>query len=107
MRRPIAASNRKVLMYVYTAAAVTITIGGSLYGAELATKQEKKKLTQRDYEATFEEKIEALQTARGILVSKKATVEKQLHELEERIEERARKGMPSTSNESSREQTPK
>lgn len=39
---PIA--NRKVLMYVYTAAAITITIGGSLYGAELASKQEKKKV---------------------------------------------------------------
>ncbi|EEA22701.1 hypothetical protein TMatcc_001544 [Talaromyces marneffei ATCC 18224] len=103
MRKPIPASKRKIWMYVYTAAAVTITIGGSLYGAELATKQQKKKLAQKEHEATFDEKIQALQTARGILVSKKNTVEKQLHELEERIAERARKGIPSTSN-GSREQ---
>lgn len=44
MRKPLAASNRKVWLSVYTAAAVTIIIGGSLYGAELATKQEKKKV---------------------------------------------------------------
>lgn len=44
MRKPMPTSNRKVLMYVYTAAAITITIGGSLYGAELASKQEKKKV---------------------------------------------------------------
>ncbi|RAO66887.1 uncharacterized protein BHQ10_002899 [Talaromyces amestolkiae] len=104
MRKPISTSNRKVLMYVYTAAAITITIGGSLYGAELASKQEKKKLAQKDHDATFDEKIEALQTARGILISKKNTVEKQLLELEERIAERARKGISTTSNESSREQ---
>jgi hypothetical protein len=44
MRKPMPTSNRKVLMYVYTAAAITITIGGSLYGAELASKQERKKV---------------------------------------------------------------
>jgi hypothetical protein len=44
MKKPISTSNRKILMYVYTAAAVTITVGGSLYGAELASKQEKKKV---------------------------------------------------------------
>jgi hypothetical protein len=44
MRKTLPTSNRKVLMYVYTAAAVTITIGGTLYGAELATNQEKKQV---------------------------------------------------------------
>jgi hypothetical protein len=49
MRKPIPTSKRKVLMYVYTAAAITITIGGSLYGAELASKQEKKKVFQTHF----------------------------------------------------------
>lgn len=46
-------------------------------------------LIQKSHEATYDEKIQALQSAREILVSKKHTVEKQLHELEERIAERA------------------
>lgn len=44
MKPRMSPQNRRIWLYFYTAAAVTITIGGTLYGAELATKQEKKKV---------------------------------------------------------------
>ncbi|OKL61753.1 hypothetical protein UA08_02895 [Talaromyces atroroseus] len=107
MKKPMAAPNRRVLMYFYTAAAVTITIGGSLYGAELKTKQDKQKTAKKDHEATFDEKIQSLKSAREILVSKKHNVERQLQELEERMAEKARKGISSAPNESQHERSSK
>ncbi|KAL1965195.1 hypothetical protein VTN77DRAFT_5949 [Rasamsonia byssochlamydoides] len=76
-----------------TTAVVTTTIIGTLWGAELKTKQEVQQANEKREQATIDEKIESLQNMRANLVAKKATVEKQLQDLEARIEEKKRKGL--------------
>ncbi|KAL1979720.1 hypothetical protein VTN96DRAFT_5264 [Rasamsonia emersonii] len=85
-------SLQTVRTFLLTASVITITIGGTLYGAELKSKQEVKQANEKREQATIDEKIESLQTMRANLVAKKATVEKQLQDLEARMEEKKRKG---------------
>ncbi|KAH8705595.1 hypothetical protein BGW36DRAFT_285461 [Talaromyces proteolyticus] len=92
----MAPSAKATRTFLLTASIVSITIGGSLYGAELKSKQEKKQIIEKDHQATFDEKIQSLQSARQVLVSKKLAVEKQLQDLEIRIAERSRKGLASS-----------
>lgn len=54
-----------------------------------------KQANEKREQAAIDDKIESLQTMRANLVSKKMTVEKQLQDLEARMEEKKRKGLVS------------
>ncbi|OXV11316.1 hypothetical protein Egran_00925 [Elaphomyces granulatus] len=85
----ISPSIRTIKTALLTAAVTTITIGGTLYGAELKTqKTSQDQRQQQSEEITMEEKLHSLRSARDVLVSKKGAVEKQLRDFEARVEER-------------------
>ncbi|KAL4746702.1 hypothetical protein BDW72DRAFT_197445 [Aspergillus terricola var. indicus] len=86
-------SPQKVKKLVLTGAVTAVTIAGTLYGAGLKTQQEVSQQTQTAREITVDERIASLQSTRQVLVSKKELVEKQMRDLDARIEERKQKGI--------------
>ncbi|OJJ43071.1 hypothetical protein ASPZODRAFT_74964 [Penicilliopsis zonata CBS 506.65] len=92
-------SPQTVRRLILTGAVTSITIAGTLYGAGLKTNTEVAQTTQKRREATIESKLEVLRETRTTLVSKKDMVEKQLRDLEARIEDRKRKGVDAASKE--------
>ncbi|KAL1849549.1 hypothetical protein Plec18170_007457 [Paecilomyces lecythidis] len=87
------ASNPKFKRLVLTAAVTTITIAGSLYGAGLKTEQEAKQAEKQRNETPIDDRIESLRTLRNELVTKRNVVQKQIHDLDARIEDRKKKGL--------------
>ncbi|KAL3434120.1 hypothetical protein BDV09DRAFT_196060 [Aspergillus tetrazonus] len=86
-------SPQKVKKLVLTGAVTAVTIAGTLYGAGLKTQQEVSQQTQKAREITLDERIASLQSTRQVLVGKKELVEKQMRDLDARIEERKQKGI--------------
>ncbi|KAL4904621.1 hypothetical protein BDW74DRAFT_154267 [Aspergillus multicolor] len=86
-------SPQKFKKLVLTGAVTAITIAGTLYGAGLKTQQEVSQHTQKAREVTFDERIAALQNTRQVLMGKKELVERQMQDLDARIEERKQKGI--------------
>ncbi|KAL6239523.1 hypothetical protein BDW75DRAFT_236433 [Aspergillus navahoensis] len=86
-------SPQKVKRLVLTGAVTAVTIAGTLYGAGLKTQQEVSQHTQKAREITLDERIASLQSTRQVLVGKKELVEKQIRDLDARIEERKQKGI--------------
>lgn len=86
---------QNVRRLVLTGAVVSVTIAGSLYGAGLKTEQEAIQKTQKRQEATIDERISSLQTIRASLTTKKEMVEKQILDLDARIEAKKEKGLDS------------
>ncbi|RHZ49549.1 uncharacterized protein CDV56_106405 [Aspergillus thermomutatus] len=78
---------------VLAAAVTSITIAGTLYGAGVKTEQEVAQTAQKSQEATIDERIASLRAMRQSLMSKKELVERQIDDLEKRIQERAQKGL--------------
>ncbi|KAL4898773.1 hypothetical protein BDV59DRAFT_197644 [Aspergillus ambiguus] len=87
------ATNPKTRRLVLTGAVTAITIAGSLYGAGIKTGQEVTQTVQKTREATIDERIALLQGTRQDLASKKQLVERQLQDLDAKIEDRKRKGI--------------
>ncbi|PLB49250.1 hypothetical protein P170DRAFT_475551 [Aspergillus steynii IBT 23096] len=87
------ASNFKAKRLVLTAAVTSITIAGTLYGAGLKSGQEVTQAAQKAREVSIDERISALRNTREELAAKKGLVEKQMKDLEVRIEERKRKNI--------------
>ncbi|KAL4977926.1 hypothetical protein BDW66DRAFT_131344 [Aspergillus desertorum] len=83
----------KVKTLVLTGAVTAVTVAGTLYGAGLKTQQEVSQHTQKAREITLDEQIASLQSTRQMLVGKKELVEKQMRDLDARIEERKQKGI--------------
>jgi len=86
-------SPKIIKTFLYTVAVVSITIGGSLYGAELKSKTETRETNEKLERASLDEKIGALRSSRAALVAKKIMVEKQIQDLETKIEKKRRKNM--------------
>ncbi|KAG2026174.1 hypothetical protein GB937_002324 [Aspergillus fischeri] len=84
---------RNVPKLVLAAAVTSITIAGTLYGASVKTEQEVTKTVQKSREATIDERIASLRAMRQNLASKKELVERQMDDLEKRIQERPQKGL--------------
>ncbi|KAL3460622.1 hypothetical protein BJX64DRAFT_290100 [Aspergillus heterothallicus] len=78
---------------VLTGAVTCITIAGTLYGAGLKTEKEVAQQVQKSREITIDERIAGLRELRQNLVGKKDLVEKQMHDLNAKIEERKQKGI--------------
>ncbi|KAH8431562.1 uncharacterized protein LDX57_009224 [Aspergillus melleus] len=93
------AANLKAKRLVLTAAVTSITIAGTLYGAGLKSGQEATQAAQKAREISIDERISALRNTRQELMGKKDLVEKQMRDLEVRIEERKRKNMDGLKNE--------
>lgn len=72
---------------VWTGAFAAVTFVGTIYGAGLKTrleyKEEKKKLT----EAPVDDRIDALETRRGQLLSQRMQIERKLTELRRKMAE--------------------
>ncbi|GIJ90166.1 hypothetical protein Asppvi_009118 [Aspergillus pseudoviridinutans] len=83
---------KNVPKLVLAAAVTSITIAGTLYGASVKTEQEVTQTVQKSREATVDERIASLRAMRQNLTSKKELVERQIDDLEKRIQERAQKG---------------
>ncbi|KAL4883908.1 hypothetical protein BJY04DRAFT_183479 [Aspergillus karnatakaensis] len=83
----------KVKRLVLAGAVTATTIAGTLYGAGLKTEQQRAKHVQKTREVTLDEQIAALRSMRQNLVAKKELVEKQILELDARVEERKQKGI--------------
>ncbi|PLN86094.1 hypothetical protein BDW42DRAFT_159257 [Aspergillus taichungensis] len=83
---------------VLTGAVTAITIAGSLYGAGIKTGQEAGQQIQKTREATLDERIATLQGIRENLSSKKHLVQKQLDDLDARVEDKKRKGLAGPKN---------
>ncbi|KAL4917724.1 hypothetical protein BDW62DRAFT_183201 [Aspergillus aurantiobrunneus] len=86
-------SPQKVKRLVLTGAVTVVTIAGTLYGAGLKTGQEVSQHAQKTREITFDERIASLRSTRQNLVAKKELVEKQIRELDAKVEERKQKGI--------------
>ncbi|RDW72568.1 uncharacterized protein DSM5745_07740 [Aspergillus mulundensis] len=86
-------SPQKFKKLVLTGAVTAITIAGTLYGAGLKTQQEVSQHTQKAREVTLDERIASLQNTRQILMGKKELVEKQMQDLDAKIEARKQKGI--------------
>ncbi|KAE8351358.1 hypothetical protein BDV28DRAFT_21542 [Aspergillus coremiiformis] len=87
------ASTKKARRLVLTAAVVSITIAGTLYGAGVKTEQEATHTVHKTREATIDERIVSLRGMRQHLAAKKELVERQIQDLDARIEERKQKGL--------------
>ncbi|KAE8374876.1 hypothetical protein BDV26DRAFT_295560 [Aspergillus bertholletiae] len=87
------ASSQKARRLILTTAVVSITIAGTLYGAGVKTGQEVTQTVQKRHEATLDERITSLRDMRQSLASKKELVERQIRDLDTRIEERKQKGL--------------
>ncbi|KAL4989416.1 hypothetical protein BDW68DRAFT_156735 [Aspergillus falconensis] len=86
-------SPQKVKKLILTGAVTAVTIAGTLYGAGLKTQQEVSQHTQKTREITLDERIASLQSTRQVLMGKKELVEKQMRDLDARIEEKKQKGI--------------
>ncbi|OOF93472.1 hypothetical protein ASPCADRAFT_7695 [Aspergillus carbonarius ITEM 5010] len=86
-------SPQNVKRLVLTGAVTVITIAGSLYGAGIKTGQQVTQQAQQAKEVTIDERIDSLRGMRQNLMSKKELVERQLNDLEARIEERKLKNL--------------
>ncbi|KAL2830262.1 hypothetical protein BDW59DRAFT_158591 [Aspergillus cavernicola] len=86
-------SPQKVKRFVLAGAVTTITIAGTLYGAGLKTEKEVSQKTQKSREITLEERIASLRDTRQNLIAKKDLVEKQIRDLDTKIEGRKEKGI--------------
>ncbi|KAJ0424335.1 hypothetical protein BJY00DRAFT_260994 [Aspergillus carlsbadensis] len=89
----ISKSPLKFRRLVLAGAVTAITIAGTLYGAGLKTEQEVAQKAQKSREVTIDERIAVLRDLRQNLVGKKDLVEKQMHDLDAKIEERKQKGI--------------
>ncbi|KAL2820051.1 hypothetical protein BJX63DRAFT_428376 [Aspergillus granulosus] len=89
----IRSSPLKIKRLVLTGAVTAITIAGTLYGAGLKTEKEVAQQVQKSREVTIDERIAALRDLRQNLVGKKGLVEKQIHDLDAKLEERKQKGL--------------
>ncbi|KAL2846219.1 hypothetical protein BJX68DRAFT_268701 [Aspergillus pseudodeflectus] len=89
----ITKSPLKFRRLVLTGAVTAITIAGTLYGAGLKTEKEVAQKVQKSREVTIDERIAVLRDLRQNLVGKKDLVEKQMHDLDAKIEERKQKGI--------------
>ncbi|RAK96746.1 uncharacterized protein BO80DRAFT_365692 [Aspergillus ibericus CBS 121593] len=78
---------------VLTGAVTVITIAGSLYGAGIKTGQQVTQQAQKARDVTIDERIDGLRSMRQNLMAKKELVERQLNDLETRIEERKLKNI--------------
>ncbi|KAE8148491.1 hypothetical protein BDV25DRAFT_158170 [Aspergillus avenaceus] len=83
-------SVQKTRRIILTAAITSITIAGTLYGAGIKTTQEVTHNTQQTREASIDERIASLRSAKENLKSRKGLVEQQIEELDKRVEERRR-----------------
>ncbi|KAF9884457.1 hypothetical protein FE257_001718 [Aspergillus nanangensis] len=90
------ASTTKAKRFVLAASVTAITIAGTLYGAGVKTDQEVTQTTQKSHEATIDERIGVLRNTRQNLASKKELVERQIHDLDARIEDRKQKALDQT-----------
>ncbi|BCS17719.1 uncharacterized protein APUU_10547S [Aspergillus puulaauensis] len=88
-------SPHKVKRLVLAGAVTATTIAGTLYGAGIKTEREVTQHVQKTREITFDERIESLRNTRQNLAGKKELVEKQMRDLDARIEERKQKGVDS------------
>lgn len=87
------ASTLKARRFILAAAVTSITIAGTLYGAGIKTEKEVTQTVQKTREATIDERIESLRSTRQNLAAKKELVERQIRDLDARIEERKQKGL--------------
>ncbi|KAB8231918.1 hypothetical protein BDV23DRAFT_161040 [Aspergillus alliaceus] len=87
------ASTLKARRFILAAAVTSITIAGTLYGAGIKTEKEVTQSVQKTREATIDERIESLRSTRQNLAAKKELVERQIRDLDARIEERKQKGL--------------
>ncbi|KAJ5143486.1 uncharacterized protein N7515_002273 [Penicillium bovifimosum] len=78
---------------VLTAAVVSITITGTLYGAGLKTDQEISETVKKRQESTFDEQFKALQDMRSNLVARRGILENQIRDLDARVLEKQQKGI--------------
>ncbi|KAJ5787825.1 hypothetical protein N7457_002815 [Penicillium paradoxum] len=78
---------------VLTAAVVSITITGTLYGAGLKTNQEIAETTKQRQESTFDEQLKALHGMRSNLNARRGILEDQIRDLEARMLEKQQKGI--------------
>ncbi|CAG8890383.1 unnamed protein product [Penicillium egyptiacum] len=78
---------------VLTAAVVSITITGTLYGAGLKTNQEIAETAKQRQESTFDEQKTALQGMRSNLIARKGIIENQIRDLDARMLEKQQKGV--------------
>ncbi|BCR89663.1 uncharacterized protein ACHE_50861S [Aspergillus chevalieri] len=78
---------------VLAGAVTAITIAGTLYGAGLKTNQEVAQTVQKTREITLDERIADLRQTRQNLMSKKELVEKQIRDLDMRIEDKKQKAI--------------
>ncbi|OGM40459.1 hypothetical protein ABOM_010919 [Aspergillus bombycis] len=86
-------ASQKARRLILTTAVVSITIAGTLYGAGIKTEKEVTQTVQQKREATIDERIASLRGMRENLAAKKELVERQMHDLDARIEERKQKGL--------------
>ncbi|RMJ22839.1 hypothetical protein PHISP_06289 [Aspergillus sp. HF37] len=93
----------KVRRLVLTGAVTIITITGTIYGAQLKMQQDVTQVNQKSREATIDERIETLRATRQSLSSKKNMVEKQIRDLDARVEDRKRKGLEPSNTERPRD----
>ncbi|CAG8023767.1 unnamed protein product [Penicillium salamii] len=78
---------------VLTAAVVSITITGTLYGAGLKTNEEVAQTKKKQEESTFDDQFKALQAMRSNLVARRGILENQIHDLDARVLEKQQKGI--------------
>ncbi|KAL4870393.1 hypothetical protein BDV12DRAFT_165888 [Aspergillus spectabilis] len=83
----------KVKRLVLAGAVTAITIAGTLYGAGLKTEQQVVQRVQKAQEVTLNEQIASLQSMRKNLIGKKELVEKQIQDLDAKVNERKNKGI--------------
>ncbi|KAB8201119.1 hypothetical protein P875_00076140 [Aspergillus parasiticus SU-1] len=95
------ASTQKARRLILTTAVVSITIAGTLYGAGIKTEQEVTQTVQKKEEASIDERIASLRGMRQNLAAKKELVERQINDLDARVEERKRKGIDGSKREPS------
>ncbi|OJJ55902.1 hypothetical protein ASPSYDRAFT_157566 [Aspergillus sydowii CBS 593.65] len=89
----IFSSPHKVKRLVLAGAVTATTIAGTLYGAGIKTEREVAQHVQKAREITLDERIESLRNTRQNLVGKKELVEKQMRDLDAKVEERKQKGV--------------
>ncbi|CAI7649816.1 unnamed protein product [Penicillium glandicola] len=78
---------------VLTAAVVSITITGTLYGAGLKTNQEIAETAKQRQESTFDEQIKALRGMRSNLTARRGILENQIRDLDAKMLEKQQKGI--------------
>ncbi|KAI9732041.1 MAG: hypothetical protein M1818_007636 [Claussenomyces sp. TS43310] len=80
----MSAQQLKIRRFVWTGAIAAVTATGAWYGADLKMTQEMKQMSQKQREATVDEKMAQLEERRGGLVAKRLGIERKIEELEAR-----------------------